>query len=159
MDYNILNGPLRWQMSTSIKLKHEHFSLDLMVFEIFTFQNSWHWKCRSRSWHTAYAVSLFKGKHQTSYMMVIIMLALSLREMRKWRKIPIFVLKMKVKFKERHSTRNAWILIEEFLFKNVCYLEHMFTDKDSHTQTKTHREKGVITTGKICEADLPKKQY
>ena len=39
MEYNIRNGPIRWQISPSIKVIVEHFSLALTVFEIFTFQN------------------------------------------------------------------------------------------------------------------------
>ena len=31
-EYNIRNGPLRWQISTSIKVIIEHFSLALIVF-------------------------------------------------------------------------------------------------------------------------------
>ena len=37
----------------------DHFSLFLTVFEIFTFQNSWSWKCRSRTWRTTFAVAPF----------------------------------------------------------------------------------------------------
>ena len=39
IEYNILNGSIRWQISISIKVVLEHFSLTLTVFEIFTFQN------------------------------------------------------------------------------------------------------------------------
>ena len=47
MEYNIGNGSIWWQISTSIKVILEQFSLTLSVFEIFTFQNSWPWKCKS----------------------------------------------------------------------------------------------------------------
>ena len=40
LEYNIRNGPVRWQISASIKVIPGHFSLALIVFEIFTFQNS-----------------------------------------------------------------------------------------------------------------------
>ena len=35
MEYNICNGSNRWQISTSVKVVHEHFSLALAVLEIF----------------------------------------------------------------------------------------------------------------------------
>ena len=38
--YNIHNDPIRWQISTSIKVILEHFSLALTVFEIFIFKKS-----------------------------------------------------------------------------------------------------------------------
>ena len=38
MDYNFLNGPLRWQMSTFIKVEIQDFSLALTVFEILVYQ-------------------------------------------------------------------------------------------------------------------------
>ena len=37
-EYNIRNDPVRWQISTSIKITSEQFSLALTVFQIFTFQ-------------------------------------------------------------------------------------------------------------------------
>ena len=40
MKYNICYGPIRWQISTSVKVVLEHFSPALTVFEIFTVQNS-----------------------------------------------------------------------------------------------------------------------
>ena len=73
-EYNIHNGPIRWQMSTSIK-SNEHFSLALIIFEIFIFQNSWSGKCRSRSGCTTFAVALFDDKCLTSYLIVIVMFA------------------------------------------------------------------------------------
>ena len=36
-EYNIRNGPIRWQIPTSIEIILQHFSLDLTVFDIFTF--------------------------------------------------------------------------------------------------------------------------
>ena len=60
--YNISNGPIRWQISISIKVTFGHFSLALAVFDIFTFQNSWPLKCRSRSWRTTIEVASFHGK-------------------------------------------------------------------------------------------------
>ena len=52
----------------SLALNSKHFSLAPTVFEIFTFQNSWPWKCGSRSWCTTLAVSPFDGKYMTSYL-------------------------------------------------------------------------------------------
>ena len=37
---NIYNGSIRWQISTSIEVVLEHFSLAFTVFEIYTFENS-----------------------------------------------------------------------------------------------------------------------
>ena len=42
-------------------------------FEIFTFQNSWHWKCKLGSWCTTFTVMPFDGKVLTSYLKAIIM--------------------------------------------------------------------------------------
>ena len=80
------NGPIRWQKSISVKVNLDHFStwsttfamvplttsikvmlqhcsLVLTVFAIFTFQNAWPWKCRSRLWCTTIAVAPFDGKY------------------------------------------------------------------------------------------------
>ena len=66
-EYSIRNGPIRWQTWTTIKSIREHIPLALTVFEIFTFQNSWSWKCRSRSWCTTFVMAPFVGKYVTSY--------------------------------------------------------------------------------------------
>ena len=58
---------------------------------------------------------------------------------------------MKVKFMERHSTRIVWIHIDDF-FRISAIWQDACVQKDTHK----HRETGVITTGKICKADLPK---
>ena len=47
-------------------------------FEIFTFQNSCPWKCRSRSWRITVVVAPFDGKYLTSNVTAIVMFALSL---------------------------------------------------------------------------------
>ena len=72
VEYNIRNGPIRWQISTSMKVIVEHYLLALAVFEILAFQNSWPWKCRSRSWRPPLAVALLDGKYLTSYLVVIV---------------------------------------------------------------------------------------
>ena len=64
-------------ISTSLKVILDQFSLGLTVFEIFTFLNSWPWKCRPRSWCTTFAVAPFKSKYLTSDMMAIAMFAFS----------------------------------------------------------------------------------
>ena len=46
--------------------------------EILTFQNSWPWKCRSRSWCTSFSVASVDGKYMTSYPIAIVMVALTL---------------------------------------------------------------------------------
>ena len=51
---------IRWKISTSIKVKLEHFSLTLTIFEIFTF------------------VAPFDGKYIASYLMAIVIYALFL---------------------------------------------------------------------------------
>ena len=45
-EYNIFNGPVQWQIWTSIKVILKNILLALTVFEIFTFQNLWPWKGR-----------------------------------------------------------------------------------------------------------------
>ena len=59
VEYNIRNGPIQWQISTPIKVILKHFSVALIVFEIFRFQNCWPWKCRSRPWCTTFTVVPF----------------------------------------------------------------------------------------------------
>ena len=76
MEYNIRNCSI-WCQSTSMKVISKHFSLALSVFEIFWFQNSWPWKCRSRSWRTKLAVAVFDGKCLASYLMAIVMFIFS----------------------------------------------------------------------------------
>ena len=48
------------------------------VFEIFAFQNSWPWKCRSRSWCSTFAVATFDGKYLTANPTAIVIFDLSL---------------------------------------------------------------------------------
>ena len=55
MDYNIRNSPIEWQYINLYKSHTWAFSLALTIFEVFTFQNSWHWKCTSRAWCTTFA--------------------------------------------------------------------------------------------------------
>ena len=38
MEYNVRDGPIRWQISTSIKVVLEHFSLALTVLRISHFK-------------------------------------------------------------------------------------------------------------------------
>ena len=54
------NHPIRWQIWTCIKVILEHFSLVLTVSEIFTFQNTCPWKCRSRLWRTRYSGPIWR---------------------------------------------------------------------------------------------------
>ena len=80
--YNIRNGEIRWQISTSIKVILEHFFLAFTVFQklnIIRFPDIlWHWKYRSRSRCTTFAMAPFDGKYLTSRLMVIVGFALSL---------------------------------------------------------------------------------
>ena len=41
LEFNIRNGSIRWQISISIKVINEQFSIVFNDFEILTFQNSW----------------------------------------------------------------------------------------------------------------------
>ena len=71
------NGPIRWQISTCMKVIPENFSPAVTIFEIriskfLTLQIS------SRSWCTALAVASFDGKCPACYLTAIVMLALSL---------------------------------------------------------------------------------
>ena len=61
MEYNIRIGPVWWRIPISIKVMPEHFS--------------WHWKYRSKSWCTTFAVVSFNGKWQTSYLTAMILFA------------------------------------------------------------------------------------
>ena len=72
-EYTNRNDPIWWQILTSIKVIFKHISLALTVFQKFTFQISWTWKCSSKSWCTTLAV--FDDKHLTSYLMAIVMFA------------------------------------------------------------------------------------
>ena len=45
------------------------------LFKIFTFQNLWPWKCRSKSCCTTFTMALFDGKYRTSYLTAIVMFA------------------------------------------------------------------------------------
>ena len=73
------NDSIRWKISKSIKVMPEHFLLALTVFEIFPFQNSSPWKCRSRSWSRTFVVAPFDDKCLTSYLIAIVMFAFSQR--------------------------------------------------------------------------------
>ena len=44
---------------------------------IFTYQNSWIWKCNSRSWCITFAVAPFDGNYLASYLIAIVMFAFS----------------------------------------------------------------------------------
>ena len=133
MDCNILNCLLRWQMSTYIYVKIEHFSLALTVFEKFTFQNAWPWKCRSRSWRTTFAVAPFDGRHPISYLMVIVMFALwNIRKSRKMSKLCPW------------KWPNSWspIHLEMFeslknFFRILATWQHAFMQKDTQTRRET----------------------
>ena len=59
----------------TIEVVLKHFSLALIVFEIFTCQNLWPWKCRSNSWRTTFTVSSFDGIYESFYLMAILALA------------------------------------------------------------------------------------
>ena len=74
MEYKICSG---WHILTSIKIVLGHFSLALTIIEIFRFQNVWSWKWWSRLWCTTFAVTPFNGKYITSYLIAIVMFALS----------------------------------------------------------------------------------
>ena len=65
-------------MSACIKVIQSIFALALTICEIFTFQNSWPWKCRSKSWCTTFTLAPCDGKYISSYLMTIVMFVLSL---------------------------------------------------------------------------------
>ena len=71
MECTSCSGPIRWQISTSIKVILEHFSLALTAFEIFTFQNSSSEKYRSRT----FVMAPFDGKNLTSHLTAIVRFA------------------------------------------------------------------------------------
>ena len=139
MKYNICNGPI--QISTSIKVILENFLLVLTVFEIFTIKDSRPWKCRSKSWCTTFTVAPIDGKCPNSYLMAIVVFALSLIiydifvNQEKWKKIDFEnegQVQGVAKQDLHHSTRNVWIHIAQF-FRILATREHTFTQKVAHT--------------------------
>ena len=143
MEYNYSNGFIRWQISTS----HEHFSLTLTIFEIFTFQNVWPWKCRYRSWHRTIVVT-FDDKCSTSYLMAIVMFARFFtiyKLLTNQEKCPNFHLKNEgqgqaVEKRDLcHSSRNDQIHMGDF-FSILASWQHTFMQKNirTHTYTKAH---------------------
>ena len=77
MECNIRNCPILWQIPTFKNIIPDHCSLTLTVFDIFTFQTSWPWKCRSRWWCTTFVIAPFDGKYLTSCLMAIVMCVFS----------------------------------------------------------------------------------
>ena len=64
-DYTNRSGPIRWLISTSIKVMLEHFSLALTVFQIFTFKYR-DLENVGQSWCTTFAVAPYDGKYLIS---------------------------------------------------------------------------------------------
>ena len=61
-EYNIRNGPVRWQISACINFILEHLSLALTVFDILTFEIFDLEKPRSRSKSTTFEMMIIDGK-------------------------------------------------------------------------------------------------
>ena len=117
----------------------------------------WPIKCRSRSWLTAFAVASFDGKSPTSYLMAIVMFALSLTVYEIFTEIYL-----------KNEGQGQWvengtcaIRLEMFdslyviFFRILAIWEQTFAQKVRHTQ----RETEVMTIGKICKTYLPKNDF
>ena len=76
MEYGIHNGPIQWQISTSIKVILENFSLALTVFELFTKFVTLKMPVKVMMYNIHSGT--FDGKYLASYLMAIVMFALSL---------------------------------------------------------------------------------
>ena len=128
----------QWSHNSNI-YKRDHwafFSLALTVFKIFTFKNSWHWKCRSWSWHKIFVVAPFDGECLTSNLMAIVMFALSLLVYEILEKRQNFDLQNEGKCQEAElrDTPFDWkcSYIGE-LFRIIAIWQQMFTQKDAST--------------------------
>ena len=186
MTYNICSGVIRWQMPAlqsdfnsnvcivqrlfvkiatwSLTVSRTWaFSLALAGFEIFTFQNSLPWICRSMSCCRTFEVSPFDGKYMTSYLMAIVMFAHHLRYIRKTNKRPkVWPWKLRSRSRRRKTGLALFdykfsISYMWFFLQNVSYLlRYIHAKGNTHLYTHTQRETGVMTAGKVCKADLPK---
>ena len=132
---------------------------DYVVFcEIFTFTNSWPWKCRSRSWCTTFEMTPFDCKYMTFYPMAIVIFALSLTVCEvcaKQTQIPTFW-----PWKRRSRSNSRRTGLAPFDWKNsnsfTWFLQHFsytvyakghthtHTHTYTHIHTYTQRETGVI---------------
>ena len=146
MEYNIWNSSIWRQMSTSVKLILEQFSLVLTVFEMFTVLNVWPWKCRSKSWCTTFTVVPIHGKYLASYLMTIVTFVRSLII------YEIFVNQIKsqkfdleIEEEARIKTGFApfdWKYSIRFFFPNFNYATtNVYVKGYSHTHAHTHTDK------------------
>ena len=122
-------------------------------FEIFTFQSSWPWKCRSMSRCTAFAVAPFNGKYPTFCVMAIVMFALSLTICEIFAKL----IKCRVwPWKWRSSSRRRKTELAPFdskfsipyslCFQNFSYLEmYVYAISNTHKQTPTYTQAYIHT--------------
>ena len=113
-------------------------------FEIFTFQNSWPWKCRSRSWCTTFAVAPFDGKCSTFYLVAIVMYAPSLAVYEIFAKMPqLWPWKWRSRCRRAELPPFDWICSNPYRW--FCFLrilatwQHTFTQRsNTHEHLNTH---------------------
>ena len=89
-------------LATWIKITLGQLSVALTVFEIFIFQNSWPWKCRSKSWCSTFAVAPIDSKYRTIYDGNSNVCSISLYEIFT-NQMQSLTLKMKAKVKEKKN--------------------------------------------------------
>ena len=125
--------------------------------EIFIFKNSWPWNCWSSTRYTTVTVAPFDGKFPTSYLMVIVMFALSLTVYEIFANIKN-AKRWPWKWKSWSRSRKTGLApfdykypnLYRWIFQNCNYLGTYVNAKGNpHTSA-------VMTIGKICKADLLK---
>ena len=71
------SGVILWSISASLNVTLMHFCISCHQFQDFNNLNCLPWKFRSRSWITTTVLMPFNGKYMTSYLMSMVMFALS----------------------------------------------------------------------------------
>ena len=146
----------------------EHFcaSSYRLFCEIGIFQNSLPWKYRLMSWCTILAVAPFDVKCMTCYLMAIIMFAVHPTVFEifvKQEKCQNWPWKWSFTVKKKNGTCSILLEMSASMYIIIFWIlatwEHTSTQKIWHTHTHTQRETGVLTIGKICNADLYKKRF
>ena len=118
----------------------------------------WPWKYRSRSWCTTFAMTPYDGKYLTSYLMAIVMFALTICEILakiiKYQKFWLWKWRSRSRSRRTELTPFDWKCSNPyrwFFLRILAILKHTFTQKVTHTQ----RDR-VMTMGIICRAVFPK---
>ena len=119
-----------------------------------TFQNSWHLKCRSRSWCTTFAVTPFDDKYRTSYLRCQSYVCSIYHDLRDIRKKLIKCQKLDCENRGqyqggekpdmRHSIRNVRIRTGDF-FRSLATWEHKFAPNLTNLHTHLHTDLHTCT--------------